>query len=266
MRPRLRLARLTDSGRIFYALLEGDGHAREIAGDPFAVGCDLGRLGEAAGGSRTLAGLEWLPPFEPSKIIGIGRNYRAHATELRHAIPREPLLFLKPSSSLLPPEGAIRLPQASRRIDFEGELGVVIGRMAKCVPEHEALDHVLGYTCVNDVTARDLQDRDVQFTRAKGFDTFCPAGPCVATGIDPSALVVETFVNGVKRQSSPTSNMIFSVEFLVSFVSRVMTLRPGDLIATGTPGGVGPLRSGDEVSVSIDGIGRLTSRVERPRD
>lgn len=266
-----RLARFDDGERVFYALLEGDDRAREIRGDPIqglstepACGgtAALAALLAAAGRSRPVAGLRWLAPCLPSKIVGVGRNYSDHAAELGHTVPGSPLLFLKPPSSVLPHGGVIRLPAESRRVDFEGELAAVIGRTAGAVPEDRALDHVLGYTCLNDVTARDLQASDVQFTRAKGFDTFCPAGPCVAVGLDPSSLVIETFVNGAPRQSAPASRMIFGVARLVSFISRVMTLLPGDLIATGTPEGVGPLRPSDEVTVAIAGIGRLTNRVE----
>ncbi|MFQ5876764.1 MAG: fumarylacetoacetate hydrolase family protein [Acidobacteriota bacterium] len=252
---RQRIARFAQGGRVFYALLEGDDGAREVPGDPFRG------LGEP-GPLRSTVGLRWLTPCVPSKIVGVGRNYRAHIAELRHEAPAEPLLFLKPPSALLPPDGTIRLPERSRRVDYEGELGVVIARRARRVSEARALDYALGYTCVNDVTARDLQEVDVQFTRPKGFDTFCPFGPCIVTRLDPAGLVVETFVNGERRQSSPTDRMIFSVARLISFVSEVMTLEPGDLIATGTPEGVGPLRHGDEVAVSIEGIGRLSNRVE----
>jgi 2-keto-4-pentenoate hydratase/2-oxohepta-3-ene-1,7-dioic acid hydratase in catechol pathway len=271
--PALRLARFAGGDREFFALLEGSSRLRPIDGDPFASEPVLDALIRAAavpgtGSVRALEGLSWLAPCSPSKIIGVGRNYREHAAELKHPLPEEPLLFLKPPSAVLPPGGAIRLPAVSRRVDYEGELGVVIGRTARAVPESEALDHVLGYTCVNDVTARDLQAKDVQFTRAKGFDTFCPFGPCIATGLDPAHLVVETFVNGAKRQSSAATRMIFGVARLVSFISHAMTLYPGDLIATGTPEGVGPLQPGDEVTVSVEGIGRLTNRAEggvRPR-
>ncbi len=248
-----RIARFAEGERIFYALLDGDDRLRELPGGPFGA-IDPGPI-------RSRAGLRPLVPCLPSKIIGIGRNYRAHAAELGHAIAPEPLLFLKPPSALLPPGGTILLPRASRRVDFEGEIGVIIGRAARRVPPERALEHVLGYTCVNDVTARDLQDTDVQFTRAKGFDTFCPVGPCVAVGLDPAELAVETFVNGAKRQSSPASRMIFDVAQLVSYASWVMTLLPGDLIATGTPEGVGPLQAGDEVTVAVEGIGSLTNSV-----
>lgn len=229
-----------------------------------ALGDPIGGL-QPFGPDRPLEGLTWLPPCRPSKIIGVGRNYMAHARELGNVTPPEPLLFLKPPSALLPHGGAIRLPAASARVDYEGELGIIIGRTARNVPEAKALEHVLGYTCVNDVTARDLQKQDVQFTRAKGFDTFCPAGPCLATGLDPQDLTLRTFVNGEPRQSAPIRDMVFPPARLVSYISSVMTLEPGDLIATGTPEGVGPLVPGDEVEVVIEGIGRLSNRVEAER-
>ncbi len=249
-----RIARLAEGTRVFHALLSDDGRVREAWGDPFSGLTP-------AGPSRPLDGLRFLTPLVPSKIVCIGRNYVAHAAELGHAVPAEPLLFLKPPSALLPHQGIVRLPRASAQVDFEGELGIVIGRVARDVPEELALEFVLGYTCVNDVTARDLQRQDVQFTRAKGFDTFCPFGPCIATGLDPQTLRVETFVNGERRQAAPVTDMIFPPARLIAYVSRIMTLEPGDLIATGTPEGVGPLSPGDEVVVSIDGIGRLSNRV-----
>ncbi|OLE65998.1 MAG: hypothetical protein AUG03_01955 [Acidobacteria bacterium 13_1_20CM_2_68_14] len=265
MEPVTRLARFRDGGRIFHALLLDDDRAKEIEGDPFVGGPFAAVARDATEQGKPIASWKWLTPCLPSKIVGVGRNYRNHAAELGHAAPEEPLLFLKPPSSLLPPGGTILLPEDSRRVDFEGELGVVIGREARHVPEADALRYVLGYTCLNDVTARDLQEADVQFSRAKGFDSFCPCGPCIAIGLRPEDLVVETFVNGVRRQSSAVAHMIFGVARLVSFVSRVMTLGPGDLIATGTPEGVGALESGDEVTVSIEGIGRLTNRVGSDR-
>jgi 2-keto-4-pentenoate hydratase/2-oxohepta-3-ene-1,7-dioic acid hydratase in catechol pathway len=267
-----RIIRCADGARILYAVLEGDDRAREIAGDLAAGTLDLERGAwtppdAAVGASRLRAAPRpvsdflLLPPCAPSKIVAVGRNYREHAAELGHDLPSEPLLFLKPSTALLAPGGTIVLPRASQRVDYEGELGVVIGRPARRVQASRALDYVLGYTCVNDVTARDLQRRDVQFTRSKSFDTFCPLGPCIATGLRPEDLVVETRVNGVLKQSAPASRMIFGVAELVGFISQIMTLLPGDVIATGTPEGVGPLAAGDEVTVSIEGIGRLTNRV-----
>jgi 2-keto-4-pentenoate hydratase/2-oxohepta-3-ene-1,7-dioic acid hydratase in catechol pathway len=256
-----RLARFADGPRTFHALLDPGDRARPLSIDPFAHP-DPAAWEAAAGGPRPIAGWTWLSPCAPGKVVGVGRNYREHAAELDHPIPAEPLLFLKPPSAVGGHGSVIRLPGVSRRVDYEGELGVVIGRAASRVSEATSLDHVIGYTCVNDVTARDLQKSDVQFTRAKGFDTFCPFGPCLATGLAPDRLRVETYVNGDRRQSAPTSSMIFGVARLVSYISHIMTLFPGDLIATGTPAGVGPLRSGDEVEVVIDGIGRLRNRVE----
>jgi 2-keto-4-pentenoate hydratase/2-oxohepta-3-ene-1,7-dioic acid hydratase in catechol pathway len=193
--------------------------------------------------------------------VGVGRNYRAHAAELGHDVPDEPLLFLRPPSALIAHLEAIRLPAASQRVDYEGELGVVIGRTARAVPERSALDCVLGYTCVNDVTARDLQKRDVQFTRAKGFDTFCPVGPCLAVGVEPGALEIATHVNGVAVQRGRVTDMIFGIARLISAISAIMTLEPGDLIATGTPEGVGPLHAGDVVEVVVAEIGILGNPV-----
>ena len=197
----------------------------------------------------------------PTKIVCIGRNYAAHAKELGNELPAEPLIFLKPPSALLPPGAAIVLPPQSRRVEHEGEIGVVIGRRARDVPEAEALGHVAGYTCVNDVTARDLQRSDGQWTRAKGFDTFCPVGPTVATGLDWRKLEVICRVNGTVRQHGHANDMIFGIPRLVSYVSGIMTLEPGDVIATGTPEGVGPLAPGDMVEVEIPGIGLLANPV-----
>jgi 2-keto-4-pentenoate hydratase/2-oxohepta-3-ene-1,7-dioic acid hydratase in catechol pathway len=211
---------------------------------------------------RPLDGVVWDVPVSPRKIVCVGRNYREHAAELGHDVPTEPLLFLKPPSALLPHEGIIRLPPDSARVDHEGELAAVVGTPLRHADPDRALAGVLGYTCLNDVTARDLQKKDVQFTRAKGFDTFCPLGPIVVPGVDPAGLLVETFVNGARRQSAPASRMIFGIGVLLSYISRIMTLEPGDVVATGTPEGVGPLRPGDEVVVSIAGIGRLVNRVE----
>ncbi|MEZ4363680.1 MAG: fumarylacetoacetate hydrolase family protein [Kofleriaceae bacterium] len=197
----------------------------------------------------------------PSKIIGIGVNYRKHALEMGRGLPEEPLMFLKPRSSMLPHGGEIVRPPGYERVDFEGELGVVIGRRARAVSVQDALSAVLGFVCVNDVTVRDLQKKDVQFTRAKGFDTFCPIGPRIVAGLDPSALQLCTRVNGVTRQDSSTADLIFDVPTLISFVSRHMTLEPGDVITTGTPAGVGNLAPGDEVEVEISGLGILRNRV-----
>lgn len=197
----------------------------------------------------------------PTKIIGIGQNYRAHAAEMGKGIPEEPLMFLKPLSAVIVDGAAIERPAGYERVDFEGELGVVIGKRARRVPREQALDYVEGYTIVNDVTVRDLQKKDGQWTRAKGFDTFCPIGPKVVPGLDPSKLHLTTRVNGVVKQDSPTSDLIFDVPTLISFVSQHMTLEPGDIISTGTPSGVGNLNPGDVVEIEISGIGVLRNPV-----
>jgi 2-keto-4-pentenoate hydratase/2-oxohepta-3-ene-1,7-dioic acid hydratase in catechol pathway len=218
------------------------------------------------GGRESGEALDWRDedlacPVRPSKILCIGRNYAAHARELGHEVPSEPLLFLKPPSSLIGPGGEVRLPPDSARVEHEAELAVVIGRRAKNVSAGDALAHVFGYACACDVTARDLQRKDVQFTRAKGFDTFCPVGPWIETELDPAALAVRCRVNGSTRQDGTTAHMIFDVPTLVSYASRMMTLEPGDVILTGTPEGVGPLVAGDALEVEVSGIGTLALRV-----
>lgn len=206
-----------------------------------------------------------LNPTTPSKIIGVGLNYRDHAEERKKPIPTEPLLFLKPPSALLAPGEAIVLPDASQRVDPEGELAVVIGRTAHHLPSmDEAKLCIFGYSCFNDVTARDLQDKDVQFTRAKGFDTFAPYGPCIAIGTDASDLAITLRVNDQVRQSSRTSQLIFPPEYLVWYVSNIMTLNPGDVITTGTPSGIAPVQAGDRIEVEIEFIGSLQNFVQGP--
>jgi 2-keto-4-pentenoate hydratase/2-oxohepta-3-ene-1,7-dioic acid hydratase in catechol pathway len=204
-----------------------------------------------------------LPPVQPSKIVCVGRNYREHAAELGNEVPTEPLLFFKPPSSLLPTAGTILRPKASERTDYEGELGVVISRRCHQLADSEDVrPYILGYTCVNDFTARDLQKKEPQWVRGKGFDTFCPVGPLVSDGLDPWAGVqVETRVNGELRQSGNTKDFIFPLDVLIRYISQIMTLEPGDLIATGTPAGVGPVVAGDAVEVSIEGIGGLHNPV-----
>jgi len=201
-------------------------------------------------------------PVAPSKVVCVGRNYREHAAELGNVMPSEPLLFLKAPSSVVGHGTAIELPSFSQRVEHEGELAVVIGRECRRVSDAEnPLDYVLGYTCLNDVTARDLQKRDVQFTRAKSFDTFCPVGPFVETELDPLDLRVETRVNGEVRQRGRTSMMAFPVPYLIRYISHVMTLVPGDVISTGTPAGVGPLSDGDFCEVEVEGVGVLSNPV-----
>jgi 2-keto-4-pentenoate hydratase/2-oxohepta-3-ene-1,7-dioic acid hydratase in catechol pathway len=216
-------------------------------------------VGRAVRGEVTL-----LAPCIPSKIICLGVNYRAHATEFGHELPAAPLIFLKPPSAVIGPDDAIIYPpQWTRQVDYEAELAVVIGQRARHVAEETALDHVFGYTCLNDVTARDLQRADGQWTRGKSFDTFCPIGPVIVCGLDPGALRVASYVNGEVRQDASTADLIFGVPAIVAFVSHVMTLEPGDVIATGTPSGVGPLVPGDVVEIEVEGIGRLRNHVER---
>jgi len=210
----------------------------------------------------TLSDVELLAPVVPSKIVCVGRNYREHAAELGNKLPDEPLLFLKAPSALIAPGQKIELPGASQQVEHEGELGVVIGRVArKIAADEDPLSYVFGYTCVNDVTARDLQRKDVQFTRAKSFDTFCPAGPWIETDLEPANLGVETRLNGEVKQKGNTADMAFSVSFLIRYISEIMTLYPGDLIATGTPAGVSRMKSGDRVEVEVTGIGVLVNEI-----
>ncbi|HEX8459676.1 MAG TPA: fumarylacetoacetate hydrolase family protein [Pyrinomonadaceae bacterium] len=209
-----------------------------------------------------LSDVKLLAPVQPSKIVCVGRNYRDHAAELGNPMPDEPLLFLKPPSAVVGHTEAIELPAVSARVEHEGELAVVIKRRARRLGDSEnPLDYVLGYTCLNDVTARDLQRRDVQFTRGKSFDTFCPVGPFVVTGIDPFDLQVETRVNGDVRQRGRTSQMAFPVAYLIRYISHIMTLEPGDVISTGTPAGVAPLSDGDVCEVEVEGVGTLSNPV-----
>jgi len=251
----MRIARYEYGGRTRHGLADpGNGKVLEIAGGPFDPV-------EATGVARGLDEVRLLAPVVPGKIVAVGLNYRDHAREMGKAIPEEPLLFLKAPSALNDPGGAIVYPPQSRRVDYEAELAVVIGRVAKGVKEGDAASYILGYTCMNDVTARDLQVKDVQYTRAKGFDTFAPLGPWIVTDFDPSSASVRCLVNGEVRQDGNTREMGATVHRLVEFISSVMTLFPGDVIATGTPPGVGPLRVGDVVTVEVGGIGAITNRV-----
>jgi len=215
-----------------------------------------------------LSAADLRPPVTPSKIICVGRNYRDHVKELGNELPAEPLLFFKPQSSLLKPGGVVRIPAASARVDFEGELALVVGeRTHKLKPEADWRTVIRGYTLANDITARDLQKKDGQWTRAKGFDTFCPVGPVVSDEIDPEAgVIIETRVNGELRQLGSTLDFIFSIPALLVYITSAVTLEPGDLVLTGTPAGVGPLAAGDCVEVSIPGLGVLTNMVEADTD
>jgi 2-keto-4-pentenoate hydratase/2-oxohepta-3-ene-1,7-dioic acid hydratase in catechol pathway len=236
----------------------GGRYAVERAGNFFWVDGDI--FGEYRAGSEIVEkGLAFVAPVQPSKIMAIGLNYKDHAAEMNKKLPAEPLVFMKPGSSVIGPDQPIGIPSWAGRIDHEAEMAIVIGKRASRVSVAHAMDYVLGVTCLNDVTARELQTRDVQYTRAKGFDTFSPIGPCIAVGLDPSNLSVEGWVNDEKRQSSNTNQLIFPVPDLVAFVTRFCTLEAGDIITTGTPSGVGPLKVGDRVMVKIDGVGALSN-------
>ena len=257
----MRLVRFSHAGRVGHALMEDEG-LFEIGPEEF--------FGPSGGGGRPSpkgppiepSSVRLLAPVLPTKIVAVGLNYRAHAAEFDQELPDEPLIFLKPSTSVIGPGDEIVYPAGlSHRVDYEGELGVVMGRRARDIGPGEAGRYILGYTAFNDVTARDLQGRDGQWTRAKGFDTFAPMGPWIETDLDPGGLSIETRLNGEVRQRANTAEMIFPVAELVSFVSRVMTLLPGDVIATGTPPGVGKMRPGDRVEVRVEGIGALVNGV-----
>ena len=258
----MRIARFAKGDGVAYGVVEGDGPGLTIAelhGHPFGVDPGGVRL---TGERYPLAEVRLLAPVLPSKVVGVGRNYAEHAREMDHEPPPEPMLFLKPSTSVTGPGEAIKYPvKITERVDFEGELAAVIGRLCRGVPRERAEDVIFGYTCANDVTARDLQARDGQWTRAKGFDTFCPLGPWMETGTSPADLELTTAVNGTVRQQARTSELLFDVPGLIAYVSQVMTLLPGDVLLTGTPAGVGPLVGGDEVSVTIESIGTLANRV-----
>jgi 2-keto-4-pentenoate hydratase/2-oxohepta-3-ene-1,7-dioic acid hydratase in catechol pathway len=221
--------------------------------------------GWKAGATIASNGHRLLAPLVPSKIVAIGRNYKDHAAELGNPLPVEPMIFLKPPSAIVGPDEPIVMPAGVGRVDHEAELGVVIGTRARHVKEQDASRYVFGLTCVNDVTARELQKKDIQFTRAKGFDTFAPIGPCIVTGLDyhaPDGLLVEGYVNGERRQTGSTKSLIFPIDQLIAFVSAVMTLLPGDIISTGTPAGVGPMQAGDSVTIKVAGVGELTNPVQ----
>ncbi len=250
----MKLCRFSFKDKAAYGVIE-DGAVFEINGSPFS---GVVKKGE---GIR-LEDVRLLAPVEPSKIVAIGLNYKAHAAEFGKPLPEEPMMFMKPSTAVIGPEDEIVYPShMSHRVDYEGELGVVIGKKAKDVKVEDAAPFILGYTCFNDVTARDLQGKDVQFTRAKGFDTFACVGPWIETGINPLDVRIETYLNGEKKQDTSTHDMIFDVFRIVSFVSQVMTLLPGDMIATGTPSGVGKMKPGNIVEVRIAGIGTLRNVV-----
>jgi 2-keto-4-pentenoate hydratase/2-oxohepta-3-ene-1,7-dioic acid hydratase in catechol pathway len=250
-----RLFRVSDGGATGY-LVEHDEAVRYVRGDPFGEWTE----GDARPGG--LAGARILAPVTPSKIVAVALNYKAHAAEQGKPLPPEPLVFIKPSTSVIGPGEAIHLPPGVGRVDHEAEMAVVIARRAHRVPPERAMEHVLGVTALNDVTARELQRRVGHYTRPKGFDTFAPVGPAIALGLDPSNLAVRGWVNDQLRQDSRTSDLIFPVPELVAFISAIMTLLPGDIISTGTPAGIGPIQPGDTVRIAVEGVGELVNRVE----
>jgi len=253
----LKLFRIDHEGRPRCAVQDGE-ELVLVEGDVFG---EWRRTGERV----KLSDASLLPPVEPAKVVALGLNYRDHAREMGQPIPDEPIIFLKPSTAVIGPAADIVYPRPgiTVRVDYEAELGIVIRKRAKEVPACEAKDYILGYTCVNDVTARDLQVKDGQWSRAKGFDTFCPIGPCIETELDPSDLAVQAVLNGKTVQDSSTKELIFEVPRIIELISRCMTLLPGDVIATGTPPGIGPLSPGDTITVNVQGIGRLTNQVKQ---
>ncbi len=249
----MRTCRFRVNGRERYGVVEGEA-VRSLTAAPWAGGLPEGKpvpLGE----------VQLLAPVEPSKVVCVGRNYRAHAKELGNEVPTTPLLFLKPSTSVVGPQEAIRCPEQSSEVHHEAELGVVLARPLSRATAVEARAAVFGYTCLNDVTARDIQRAEKQFTRAKGFDTFCPIGPVIETALDPLDLSVACRVNGEERQRGTTRDMVFDPFALLAFISNVMTLLPGDVVATGTPDGVGAIRRGDWVEIEVSGVGVLRNPV-----
>lgn len=259
----MKLLRIAGEAGPGYGILHGD-TVREICAPPGAG--DQGLPAET-GRSFALDSLRLLAPCTPSKVVCLGLNYRGHAAEVGLPLPKRPLIFIKPSTAVIGPGEPIVHPPQSRRVDYEAELGVVIGRRAYRVREEEALEYVLGYTCANDITARDLQPKEGQWTYAKSFDTFCPLGPVIETGInDPENLRVQGLLNGEPVQEGSTADHIFPVARLIAYISACMTLLPGDVIMTGTPAGIGPMKAGDLFEVVIEGIGRLANRLVRPED
>jgi len=249
----MKIVRFLHEAKETYGILEGS-MIRIASGTPFGAF-------ETTGATVPLSAVKLLSPCMPRKALCIGLNYRDHAVEFGLAIPKTPVFFIKPSTAVIAPLDFIERPAMSRQVEFEGELVVVIGKKAKNVPAAEVSGYVLGYTCGNDVTARDLQPKEGQWTMSKSFDSFLPFGPWIETELDPSSLKIQTFLNGQAKQSSNTANLIFAVPKLVEYLSAIMTLEPGDIIMTGTPSGVGPMQAGDEVVVEIGGIGRLVNPV-----
>ena len=249
----VRIARYIHDGEVAFGVAEGEDVA-ELASHPF------GPL-TFTGVRRALADVKLLAPVLPSKVVAIGKNYAAHASEMGGDVPEQPLIFLKPSTAVIGPGEPIGYPASSAQVDYEGELAVVVGRLCRDVPEERAMEVVLGYTCANDVTARDQQRSDGQWSRAKGYDSFCPLGPWFETDLDVADLRLTTTLNGEKKQDGRTSQIVHKIPTLIAYITACMTLLPGDVILTGTPAGVGPMAVGDEVAVEIEGIGQLVNTV-----
>ena len=249
----MKIVRFAIDNKVRYGILDGES-IQGIEDKPY-------RYLKPVDSYYQLSEVKLLSPCLPSKIVALGLNYRAHAEEAKIPLPNAPLIFLKPSTAVIGPEENITYPSASHRVDYEGELGVVIKKPVWRVSIEDALDYVLGYTCFNDTTARDLQSLDMQWTRAKGFNTFAAVGPCIETELDPGNVVLETYLNGELKQHTNTNDLIYSIPELINFISHVMTLLPGDIIATGTPSGIGPMYSGDTVEIKIEPIGTLRNYV-----
>ena len=256
----MRIVRFTIHNRVKYGAVD-ENTVRGLRGSPFTRFKGPSSSITLDGSVHRLHEVRLLAPCSPSKVVCLGLNYHSHAEETKLPTPSMPLIFLKPPTAVIGPDAKIILPRDSKRVDYEGELGVVIGKKAKDVPEEKAKEYILGYTCFNDVSERFAQREDGQWTRAKGYDTFAPIGPWVETDVDPDDLKLETYLNGDLRQSACTSDLIFKVSKLINFVSQVMTLLPGDVIATGTPSGIGPMNAGDVVEVKIEKIGTLKNLV-----
>jgi 2-keto-4-pentenoate hydratase/2-oxohepta-3-ene-1,7-dioic acid hydratase in catechol pathway len=254
----VRIARFSADGEVAFGVVEAGGDSdieiAEIVGHPFGPVTFSGKRLQASS-------VRLLAPVLPSKVVAIGRNYAEHASEMGGDVPDRPLLFLKPSTAVIGSGDDIAYPPSSQRVDYEGELAVVVGRLCRDVPEARAMEVVFGYTCANDVTARDQQKADGQWSRAKGYDSFCPLGPWIETDLDTSDLRLTTTLNGEVKQDGSTSQIVHKIPALISYITSCMTLLPGDVVLTGTPAGVGPMQVGDEVAVEIEGIGRLANRV-----
>lgn len=253
----MKIVRFAAGSKIRYGILSGQS-IQAMVGKPF-------RTVKVTDQRYRLNQVKLLAPCLPSKIVALGLNYRSHAAEVKAPLPQAPLIFLKPPTAVIGPEDNIVLPQSSTRVDYEGELAVVMKKVARRLSREEALDYVLGYTCLNDVSARDHQRDDVQWTRSKGFDTFAPIGPCIETQLDPGNVTLETYLNGELKQRANTSDLIYSAPEVISFISEVMTLLPGDIIATGTPSGIGRMQPGDVIEIRIAPIGTLRNYVVKER-